>query len=205
MTTGQFLWGLSSGVLVCAISGAFWLGLGLGPTAWALGVIPWLTVLAAMVGGASAFTRAALRLRRRSGFQASDLRRGDPQTRSIIRGFRLVGVIEVALVGAAVWLCLHFGRQDLIWPAIGVAVSLHFAPLARLLRVPAYYVTAVVGTLVSISTLVSPLGLSRLVWLGAGMSAVMWTSALYLVRGADAIAMRSLTAIARAGLRSRGD
>jgi len=33
MTRAQYLWGLSSGVLVLGISGAFWWGLGLGPFA----------------------------------------------------------------------------------------------------------------------------------------------------------------------------
>jgi hypothetical protein len=80
----------------------------------------------------------------------------------------------------------------LIWPAVGVAVSLHFAPLGRLFDVSAYYSTAAAGTLVSMTALVAPLGASRLVWLGAAMSAIMWTSALYLVYSADTIAERSL-------------
>jgi hypothetical protein len=190
--TGQVLWGLSNGVMVFAIAGAFWLGMALGPAAFAIGVVPWLAVLAAMVGGAATLMRAAFRLRRRSGFRASDLRRMDPPTRRIIMGFRIVGLLEVTLVAAAVLLCLRFGRQDLIWPAIGVAVSLHFLPLARLLDVPAYYVTAAVGGLVSLTALVGPFGPSRLLWLGAGMSAVMWTSAIYVVYRADIIAARSL-------------
>jgi hypothetical protein len=192
MTKAQFLWGLSSGVLVCGLAGAFWAGMGLGPAAYAAGVVPWLLVLATMFGGAAASIRSARRLRRRSGFRPSDLRRTDPQTRRMIRGFRIVLMLEMGLVGAAVLLCLHFERPELIWPAIGVAVSLHFAPLGRLFDVSAYYATAAAGTLVSMTALVAPLGASRLVWLGAGMSAIMWISALYLTYSADAIAERSL-------------
>ncbi len=195
MTTGQVLWGLSNGVLVFAIAGAFWLGMALGPAAFAIGVVPWLAVLAAMIGGAAALMRAALRLRRRSGFRASDLRRADPDTRRIITGFRIVGLLEGTLVAAAVLLCRHFGRLDLVWPAIGLAVSLHFLPLARLLDVPAYYVTALAGALVSLVALVGPFGSTRLLWLGAGMSAVMWTSAIYVVYRADTIAARAMTSL----------
>jgi hypothetical protein len=158
-------------------------------------VVPWLAVLAVMVGGAATLVRAALRLRQRSGFRTSDLRRTDPETRRIITGFRLVGVLELALVATAVLLCRHFGRLDLVWPSVGVAVSLHFLPLARLLNVPAYYVTAVAGALVSFAALVGPFGPSRILWLGAGMSAVMWTSALYVVYQADTIAARSMTSL----------
>ena len=136
MTNGQVLWGLSNGVLVFAIAGAFWFGMALGPTAFAIGVVPWLAVLAVMVGGTATLVRAALRLRRRSGFRTSDLRRTDPDTRRIITGFRIVGLLEGTLVAAAVLLCRHFERLDLVWPAVGVAVSLHFLPLARLLNVP---------------------------------------------------------------------
>jgi MFS family permease len=193
MTTGQVLWGLSNGVLVFAIAGAFWFGMALGPVAFAIGVVPWLAVLAVMLGGAAALVRAALRLRRRSGFRTSDLRRTDPETRRIITGFRIVGLLEATLVAAAVLLCRRFGRLDLVWPAIGVAVSLHFLPLARLLNVPAYYVTALAGALVSLAALVGPFGPSRLLWLGAGMSAVMWISAIHVVYRADIIAARSLT------------
>ena len=192
MTTGQFLWGLANGVLVFGVSGAFWVGLGLGPAAYRIGVVPWVMALAVMVGGAALFVRSALRLRRRSGFRRSDLSRADPETRRIIIGFRIVGLIETGLVGIAVLICGLVARPDLIWPAIGVAVSIHFAPLAWLLRVPAYYVTSAAGVLVSVTAIVAPLGPSRLVLLGAGMGVVMWSSAVYLIYRADAIASRAL-------------
>ena len=198
MNTGQYLWGFSNGVLVFAVSGAFWVGLGLGPASYRIGVVPWAVVLAGMVGGAAVFVRSALRLKRRSGFRTSDLRRADPETRRIIIGFRIVGLIETALVGMAVVVCLLLARPDLIWPAIGVAVSIHFLPLAWLLRVPAYYVTSAAGVLVSVTVIVAPLGPSRLVWLGAGMCVVMWASAVYLIYSADAIAARSLDSSRRA-------
>jgi hypothetical protein len=192
VTTGQFLWGLSNGVTVLAIAGGFWLGFGLGQPAWAAGFVPWLLVTLGMFIGPALIIRSALRLRRRSGFRRSDLRRSDPETQRILRGFRTVGLLQTVIVGAAVWLCVHFRREDLIWPAIGVGVSVHFAPLAKLFAVPEYYATAGLGALVSIVALVAPLGSSRLVVLGAGMSAVMWGSAIYLLQSADAIATRAL-------------
>jgi hypothetical protein len=179
---GQFQWGLSNGVTILGISGAFWFGLGLGPAAFAVGAVPWIIVLTIMAGGAAAFIRAGRQLRRRSGFRRSDLGRRDPATRRIIVGFRIVGLLQAVLVGLAVLLCVRFDRNDLIWPAIGVAVSVHFAPLAALFNVPAYYVTAAAGALVSTIALFAPLGLVRPLWLGAAMCAVMWSSALYLIR-----------------------
>jgi predicted membrane channel-forming protein YqfA (hemolysin III family) len=96
----------------------------------------------------------------------------------------------------AVLLCNYFRHQELIWPAIGLAVSLHFAPFARLFHMRAYYVTACIGALVSIVALCAPLGPMRLVWLGSGMAAAMWGTAFYLVKWADAIAASSLAVFA---------
>jgi hypothetical protein len=190
MTTGQFLWGLSNGIAILGISGAFWCGLGLGPPAFAVGITPWIAVLVLMISGAAAALGAARALRRRSGFRRSDLQRSDPETRRIMVGMAIVAVVETALVGAAVLICVYVDRQDLLWPAIGVAISLHFVPLARLFNVSAYYITAAAGLAVSVVALRAPLGSIRLVWLGAGMSVVMWSSAVYLVRRAHVIAGR---------------
>jgi hypothetical protein len=93
-------------------------------------------------------------------------------------------------VGVAVLVCVYFDRQDLLWPAIGVAISLHFVPLASLFHVSVYYITAAAAFAVSTVALLAPLGPSRLIWLGAGMSVVMWSSAFYLTRHADVIAGR---------------
>jgi hypothetical protein len=145
-----------------------------------------------MAGGLIMFTRVALAIRRRSGFRRSDLQRSDPATRRILAGFRVIGVIEALLVIAAVWLCSYFDRPDLVLPAVALGVSMHFEPLAYLLNVLVYYVTAAAGTLVTITVMLAPLGGSRPMWLGTGMAAVMWATALHLVRNANAVAAASV-------------
>jgi hypothetical protein len=64
-------------------------------------------------------------------------------------GFRWSMVLETLLVGCAFGICNGIGRRDLVWPAVGAAVSLHFAPMAYLFRLPLYYVTAALGCVVS--------------------------------------------------------
>lgn len=191
MTHGQFLWGLSHGVLVLAVSGAFWLGLGLGPAAWRAGLGAWVAALVLMIGGGAIFVYAGSVLRQRSHFRASMLRRIDPPTRQIMSGFSVIAGTEMAMIALAVLLCTLSGRSDLVWPAIGLVVSLHFAPLGWLVDVPEYYVTAAAGVVISMVAF-APLGPWRLPWLGGAMSAVMWITAAYLVARADNLADRSL-------------
>lgn len=191
MTRGHVLWGLSHGVLVLAVSGGFWLGLGLGPAAWSTGLAAWVAALVLTIGGGAIFVYAGGVLRQRSHFRAYMLRRNDPPTRRIMSGLRVIAVTETAMVALAVLLCTLTGRPDLVWPAIGLAVSLHFAPLGWLVDVPEYFVTAAAGVVVSMVAF-APLGPWRLPWLGGAMSAVMWSTAAYLLARADDLADRSL-------------
>lgn len=195
MTRAQFLWGLSSGILVLGIAGAFWWGIGLGVFAATRGHQRALPFIAGVqIAGVVVFTYLALRLRRESGFRRASLNRRDPETRRMFTGIRLVFVLETALVLAAVGLCVLSNRRDLIWPAIGIAVSLHFAPLAHLFSVPAYYVTAALGTVVSTVAVVAPLGPWRVLWLGMSMCPIMWGTAVYLLAAADGLAARATRA-----------
>jgi hypothetical protein len=149
-------------------------------------------VLTVMVVGLVAFTRRAVAIRRRAAFRRSDLRRSDPATRRILTGLRAIGVLEALLVLGAVWSCNYFDRGDLLLPAIALAVSIHFAPVAHLMGVPLYYLTAAAGTLVSSAVMLLPLASSRPTWLGTGMAVVMWATALYLLSQADAVAAASV-------------
>lgn len=195
MTSAQALWGVSNGVLLFAVAGTFWLGLGLGPVSYRVGIVPWLMVLAAMLVGLVWLVRSALAIRRRSGFRRADLPRHDPATHRILTGLRVVGVIEALLVGGAMWACNALGRPDLSLPALALAVSLHFAPLAYLLKVPVYYVTAAAGMLVTSLTTLAPFPTTRPAWLGLGMAVVMWGTAMYLARRADNIATTSVASL----------
>lgn len=189
MSHGQYLWGLSTGIVVLGIGGAFWLGAGLGPAAADHGLntlIP--LVVAGQIAGLVGFFRVAMRVRQRSGFKRSDLNRSDPETRRLLVGFLWAAALELVLVAAAVLTSLRLERPDLLWPAIGLALSLHFVPIGRLFRVPAYYATAVTGAAVSLVGLFAPLGPWRLAWMGAAMTPVMWGTAAYVAIRADQVA-----------------
>jgi hypothetical protein len=59
--------------------------------------------------------------------------------RQFIRGssprtFLLIAVAEGAFCGISAFLGIHFDHRDLIGPGVGLAVSLHFIPLARIFR-----------------------------------------------------------------------
>lgn len=178
-----------------ALAGAFWLGLGVGMLGqqghWvvcALGTV-------VQVGGAVWLIWAAVRLRRRSGFQRAELRRLEgfaaDLKRHILRWMRWTTLAQTLLSSVLVWLCVRAHAEHLIWASIGVVVSLHFAPLGKLFHVRTYYATAIAGTIVSVAGLAvsgTPFGVALL---GLGMSIVMWVSAAHVLLGADRIADRA--------------
>jgi hypothetical protein len=186
MSREQFAWGLSNGVNVLAISGAFWLSL----AAWAIGVGALLVALPPILLVGGLLLRGSVRLRRRfPGFSPRSLRgapKGSP-TRRIIIGFYAVTAAQwmsIVLVGG---ICSALNRTDLIWPLIGLVVSLHFLPLGWLFGVRPYYLLAIVGTVI---TLVSILGLTdglRLVAVGLGLGLLMIAGAAYLLAKAETL------------------
>jgi hypothetical protein len=195
MTDRQFRWGLANGVAVFAIAGAFWLGLGIGTVApdaaWPVSALSTLV----QVGVCVALLWAAARLRRRAGFRRAELRQGDDrataETRRIMTGLRWTIAGQAVLIGLAVWACVHADAEQLIWPAIALAVSLHLVPLARIFHVRAYYVTAAAGSLLSFAALATWTRPYVVVWLACGMAIVMWMSAGYLLLNVDKVAARA--------------
>jgi hypothetical protein len=197
MTERQFLWGLSSGVSVFALAGAFWYGLGASSlltakTEWWV----WSLSTVLQVGACAGLLWAAIRLRRRSGFRAAELRRGSDQQRAesarIRAGFLWTTAGQILLIAVGVWWCVRTNAVDWIWPWIGLVVSLHLVPLARLFHVRAYYVTASAGTIISLLAFAGLLGPYALACLGGGLAAVMWLSATYLVWNADTITPKAV-------------
>jgi hypothetical protein len=90
-------------------------------------------------------------LRRKSaGFSLAEMKTGTQQQRSWLRqtrrGLMWAMLIETVLCSVAVGSVEYLHRLDLIWPALGIAVSLHFLPLGRLFRVRRYYFTGIAGT-----------------------------------------------------------
>ena len=154
MNRRLFLWGLSNGATMLALAGAFWIGLGIGMVAqhhvhWAVPAVG--TVI--QVGGGVGLFLAAARLRRRSGFQRSELRGlegvAEAQKRHILTWMRWTTVGQALLSSLLVWICVRARAEHLIWPSIGTVVSLHFAPLGKLFHVRTYYATAIAGTIAS--------------------------------------------------------
>jgi hypothetical protein len=192
----QFLWGLSNGVMALAVAGAFWVGLGIAMVAtrvhWSVCALS--TLLQA--GGCVALLWAAVRLKRKSGFRASELRRSggpnDRETRHIVTGLAWTVAAQSVLIGVVVFACVRAHAEQIIWPSIGLVVSLHLIPLAKIFHVRAYYGTAIAGSLASLATFARGSDPYAVAYLGGGMAAAMWVSAVYLLSNAGRITQRSV-------------
>ena len=175
-----------------AIGGAFWIGLGVGMVAnrahWTVSAVG--TVI--QVGGGVVLIRAAARLRRRSGFQRSELRQLEgiaaAQKQRIVRWMTWTTLGETLLIALSVWLCVRVHAEHLIWPSIGAVVSLHFAPLGRLFHVRTYSATAIAGTIASAAGFATAGTAYAAASLGLAMATVMWVSAAHVLLNADRIA-----------------
>jgi hypothetical protein len=197
MTDRQYLWGLSGGAMVLAIAGTFWFGLGLSrmltpQTDWRV----WTLVTLLQVGACAALLVAAFRLRRRSGFSRAEFRRPDEPQRAENRRIRMwfgwATAGEGLLVALGVWWFVHTNAVERIWPWIGLVVSLHLIPLARVFRVRAYYAAGIAGSLISLVAFVELARPHALAYMSGGMAIVMWLSAAYVLSNADRITSRAM-------------
>ena len=185
------MWGLSNGVLVLTLAGEFWIA-----------IIGSVLHHAAIAGPAGIIPAALLLwgflwLRRKSaGFRLKDMKNGtDEQRRSlrqIRRGFRLSMLIETALCGVAVGSVEYLHRLDLLWPALGIAVSLHFLLLGRLFRVRSYYFTGIAGATVCLVAILALNTPNNQLVAAIGMCLNMWGTAAWLVIRSDRIAARAV-------------
>jgi len=198
MTDRQFRWGLSGGVIVFAIAGFFWFGVSFGVITTKLGWLAWGLSSAFQLGTSVAILWAALRLRRSSGFTRADLKQADDvqraENRHIAKAFGWTTLGQALLIASAVWWCVRADLPNLILPAIGLIVSLHFVPLARVFHVRLYYVTALLGSLISLAAIAFT-GLNenlRLAFVGGGMTAVMWLTAGYILWNVNRITQRAM-------------
>lgn len=187
----QFMWGLSNGIVVLTLSGTFWLGL--AAIKWSTVRGPLMASALLIIPSATALFVGAIRIRRKAtGFKLSELRNADEFQRSTTKrtvvGFLWINLGQFLGIWVMGYLCYVYQRFDLIWPAIGLVVSLHFLPLGRLFHVPVYYITGVVGIAVCLIAALSPLGASRLLFVGLSMGVVVWVTATYLIRNGDQLA-----------------
>jgi len=194
MTERQWIWGLSNGVLVLALSGFVWVSVGLGvgffpavATRGLTSLFPPLAIVNLVLF--VLLVVAGIRLRRKAGgYRFADLPRNDPDTHRIAQGFKCVLLAEAVFIAMVGFLCFQFQRGDLAWPWIGFVLGVHFLPLAWLFRVRVYYATGLASSviaLLAIAVLEEP---PRMLVLGYGMGLVDWCSCVYLVRNAERIA-----------------
>lgn len=189
MSYRQFMWGLSNGVLILTVAGGFWLGI--------IGSIvhrPEILGPAGIIG---------LVLRRKSaGFSLAEIKNGTEEQRSslrsIRRGLRWAMLIELVLCSVAVGSVEYLHRLDLIWPALGIAVSLHFLPLGRLFRVTRYYFTGIAGAVVCLVAKVAFKAPANALFAAAGMCLNMWGTAAWLLARSDKIAVHAIAESAAA-------
>ena len=181
------MWGLSNGVVVLAISAAFWIGL----AAWTLGatVLPIAAAPILVLGGLLIWQ--GLRVRRLApGFSRASLRNA-PKGSSIRRigiGFNVVGTMQTLSIGVVGFTCWKLNRTDLVWPLIGLVISLHFLPLGWIFNVRPYYVLGVLGTAVSLASLLGFTANTRTAVVALGLGLLIGGCALYLVANAAALA-----------------
>jgi hypothetical protein len=195
----QFMWGLSNGVLVLTVAGGFWLGI-LG----SIGRRPELAGTIALLGVALLLWGFVHLRRKSAGFSLSEMKNGTEAQRlslqRIRRGFRWVSVLELVLVSIAVGSCEYFHRVDLMWPALGIAVSAHFAPLVNLFRVRLYYFTAAIGILGCSIGLVAFASPMNTIFTSSIMCLNMWGTAAWLIVRSEAIAQSAIDASNAAGV-----
>ena len=197
MSYRQFMWGLSNGVLILTVAGGFWLGI--------IGSIVHRAEILGPVGisGIVLLLWGFVCLRRKSaGFSLAEMKNGTEEQRSSLRqirqGFRWVMLIETVLCSVAVGSVEYFHRLDLIWPVLGIAVSLHFLPLGRLFRVKRYYFTGLAGMVVCLVAMVAFNAPANAVVAAAGMCLNMWGTAAWLLARSDQIAVRAIAESAAA-------
>jgi hypothetical protein len=196
MTDRQFLWGLSNGIIVLALAGTFWFGYGFGPH---LGEAGWVVAgvfTIALYGTCATIIWLAVRLKRTVGFKRSELKQNDePQraeTRRLMIGFLIIGIVQTVLIALAVPLCFLLGYEDLVGPSIALIVSLHFIPLGRIFHVQAYYSVGIVGGGIALVAFAPVFDGERLMYLGGAMGVVSWLSAFYIVKHAGRIAAKAI-------------
>lgn len=182
----RFLSGLSRGIVILALAGCFWVGL----AAWGLRGDIWTLALAPVLLSAGIVAVGAVRLGKRAqSLRSSEVPVADRTAiRRITIWFRVTSTLQTVFIILAGLVCSWLQRLDLLWPLIGLVVSLHFLSLARLFRVRPYYATGVLGAVVSAVAILGFTGPEKLVVVGVGLSIVNVGSAAYLLANAERLA-----------------
>lgn len=173
-----FALGAGLGALVLTAAGAAWSLVALifrpGSSVWqfVLAVVPALVLATFIVRRIGAIARMP-----EPPATPSERLEGARQGRRMGLLFGTVFAIEMALIAATAVLLARANRPLLIPVAVVAIIGAHFLPLAKLFRIPTYFVTgaALVG-LTGLSFLISDES-TRAFLLGLSVTAVLWASA----------------------------
>jgi hypothetical protein len=95
--------------------------------------------------------------------------------------FVVVVVIEVISINLGRPILIHFHRLDLFPQWVEAVVGLHFLPLAKLFKVPPFYVTGMVLVLVTLGSLLITVGNPRAIVALAGSGLCLWATAVVVL------------------------
>ena len=180
---GASAFGLGTGALLMTVFGFVWLGWGFSvsqafinfSSGSALPAARWITfyLLTLALLGVSIQSL-------RKGKALMGPAAGAAEFRSrFSKPFRMIVCLEGAACGVVVALVLALHRLDLLAAGISLVVGVHFIPLARLFRFPAYYAAGaaiIVSNLLSVALLrAEAITLS----VGVATGAVLWITAIY--------------------------
>ncbi len=166
------------GALVFTFLGAFW---ALASIANWPGVPAWGNVLvAAPVIGLTAYAVVRMVSSRRLP-RAADSATADRDGKRMGIAFGVIFTVEFALIAVAAVLLDNAGHSLLIPVAVAFIVGVHFLPLARVFRLPFYYVTGTLCAACALGALFLPIETGRLVVLGLSIATVLWISGLVVL------------------------
>jgi hypothetical protein len=106
---------------------------------------------------------------------------------------RVVGIasaVEGVTILVAVNVLASVGRRDLTAPAVAIIVGLHFAPLARWLPAPIYYLTGALLVVVGLAGTAIQEPTARILTVCCGAAVALWLSCALVLRQHATRAMR---------------
>jgi len=156
----------------------------------------WILIVsgALILGLGTLLVLGTVRLRQRAGrFRLDELPKGQQiVNRKVSTAYKLVLLGQVILCVMAVLFAYLFDRLDLTWPVIAFVLSLHFFHLAIISPWLPYWAIAIVGAIISGTTIVLPVSLvdpqMRCVLLGVGMGILCWATGLYMIINSENLA-----------------
>ncbi len=178
-------WGVSQGLTLLSTAGGFWFLYGIfrGTSIVARGIIAVLPVCVVVALVVAALLTGTIRLRRVAEFSTAILR-ASPERDAAKREFRQYLVVNVlhwlALGSVGIW-AMTTHHLAVMWSLFGILAGLHFIPVARIWRVPAYTTMGTVMVVVSALSIFCAPPVRDLV-LGVGNGTAMWLTVWHLLR-----------------------